>query len=116
MRNTDRSAAAARRHLVLPRASGGGGPSSERSERRWWWGLRGLDETPATKAKRLGRSPFHRASRGPPPPLARGRMQAQASSSSRRVFCSHRSLATPLQKNAPKKVKGAERRQAHTHY
>jgi hypothetical protein len=34
----------------------------------------GLNETLATKTKRRVRRPFHHASRGPPPPLSRGRM------------------------------------------
>src|ERR1051326_1334103 len=92
----------------VAKRSGGGGPSGASKASAGWWrgrGAAGLDETPATKAKRLGRGPFHHlaAQDGPPPPLSRGRMQVRAIPFSRRVFFAPEPWQATARKRLPPK-------------
>ena len=57
--------------FILPRDSGEGGPSG--ASDRMVEGARASSNSPSTKVQRRVRSPLHHASRGPPPPLSRGR-------------------------------------------
>jgi hypothetical protein len=93
--------------FILPRANGGGGPSAARSAKDGGRGARD-DEVSCDQMIPRARRPLHHAllamlaSRGPPPPLSRGRMQYIPVLALRFLFAP-RVLPNPHRTKAPPK-------------